>query len=155
MSPGFVALRLQLIQILRDIYHTPTLKVCLYQPGIQVPSMAPHFLQNKVHCITWDMCSFLGTTVTTYSKLGSLKGRNVSFCSPGAARLCDQGISNAYCTCGSKRALLRTSLDIGWQLLASFTGNFELLSLLPASVYLCLVPILFLIRTSVKLFRRA
>lgn len=37
-------------------------------------------------------------------------------------------------------------LDIGWQLLASFTGRIELPSLLPAPVYLCLLPVLLLIR---------
>lgn len=58
ISPGFVALRLQPIQILRDLYPTPTPKACLYQPG------AKALLQGKAHCTTWDMCSSWGTTVT-------------------------------------------------------------------------------------------
>lgn len=55
MSPGFVALRLQFIQILRDAYPIPTLEAFLYQPGTQAPSVAPHFLQGKAHCTAGHM----------------------------------------------------------------------------------------------------
>lgn len=95
-----------------------------------------------------------GPLLPSYSKLGNLKGRNVSFCSPGSRKAVWSGISKAHYTCGSKRPLLKAPRHwlaivgiLHWQLWTLVSASCFCVSVLP--------PFFFLEGHHVKPFRRA